>query len=304
MIDPQGTRTTESPAFCAQAACILDVLAEKAGNVHLRRDFSDVGAGDFLLSGAAIAPILDRASGRPLGETILEAVRATSKVARGNTNLGIVLLLAPLATVFRSEDIRVAVSNCLRSTTVNDAVLAYEAIREARPGGLGEVEDQDIHTTPSQTLLEVMSLAEDRDAVARQYARSFVDVFEIGLPALVRANDVGLSTRGATVQCHLEFLASAPDSLIQRKCGVEVAREASTRARRVLAEGWPEKAVARRSFANLDEWLRADGNRRNPGTSADLTVASLFLAIRDGILIPASDVLAAVAGHSGRNHEA
>jgi triphosphoribosyl-dephospho-CoA synthase len=274
----------KSPGFCAQAACIFEVLAEKAGNVHVRRDFEDVTVEDFLLSAAAIAPILERAPGCALGQTILDAVRSTAAVARSNTNLGIVLLLAPLAVVFRARDIRSAVRQVLEGSTVEDAELVYEAIRLARPGGLGEVAEQDIGAAPSQSLIEVMRLAEDRDAVARQYARGFNEVFETGLPALRRAIDAGLSARDTTVHCHLEFLAASPDSLIQRKCGLELAQEASGLARDVLDAGWPENDQARQAFDELDTWLRADGNRRNPGTSADLTVASLFLAIRDGIL--------------------
>src|SRR5438876_739889 len=83
--------------LCAQLACVLEATARKPGNVHRFMDFADTSYLDFLLSAAAIAPVMERAVGRPVGETVLEAIRATRRVTSANTNLGIVLLLAPLA---------------------------------------------------------------------------------------------------------------------------------------------------------------------------------------------------------------
>ncbi|HEY8504297.1 MAG TPA: triphosphoribosyl-dephospho-CoA synthase, partial [Gemmataceae bacterium] len=142
----------------AQLACIWEATARKPGNVHRFADFEDLTYLDFLLSAAAAAPELDRAPDRPVGGTILAAVRATAEVATTNTNLGIVLLLAPLASVPEGTDLREGVREELDALTVEDAGSAYEAIRRARPGGLGEVPEADVRGEPDRTLREVMAL--------------------------------------------------------------------------------------------------------------------------------------------------
>src|SRR5215469_5898833 len=87
--------------LCAQLACIWEATARKPGNVHRFRDFEDVTYLDFLQSAAAIAPILAAVASSRLsvGQAIHEAVRRTRTVSPNNTNLGIVLLLTPLAAV-------------------------------------------------------------------------------------------------------------------------------------------------------------------------------------------------------------
>jgi triphosphoribosyl-dephospho-CoA synthase len=262
-----------SPGLCAQVACIWEATARKPGNVHRYCDFADTHYLDFLLSAAAIAPFLETAAQRRVGVTVHEAVRATRRVVSTNTNLGIVLLLTPLAAVPAGEDMRSGVARVLDGLDVADARAVYEAIRLAVPGGLGRVAVQDVADEPTQTLRQVMELAAPRDSVARQYATAFHEVFEEGVPALTQALERGGSVEDAIVHCHLTWLANHPDSLIARKRGVAEAEEASRRARRVLAT-WPHDA------SELDAWLRAEGHTRNPGTSADLVTACLFVALR------------------------
>lgn len=273
-----------SPGFCGQIACLLDILTPKAGNVSLNESFADASANDFLISAAAITPTLEAAPDRPLGDTILEAIQRTTAVSRSNTNLGIVLLLAPLAKVFYTREPRVALGTVLESSTIEDSDRVYEAIRLAQPGGLGSVTEEDVSAPPTRPLVETMTLAANRDRIAFQYAHTFEDVFDFGLESLREAFRDNLSRNDAVALCHLRFMAHFPDSLIARKCGNDVARESSERARKLLDAGWPHVPSARQGFQAFDRWLRSDGNRRNPGTSADLTVSSLFLAIRDGII--------------------
>jgi triphosphoribosyl-dephospho-CoA synthase len=264
--------------LCAQLACIWEATARKAGNVHRYRDFDDAGYLDFLASAAAIAPVLTTASHRPVGETVLECVRATRAVVRTNTNLGIVLVLAPLATVPPEEPLRVGAARVLDALTVADARLVYEAIRLASPAGLGRVPEQDVYdTAPTQTLREVMALAADRDLIARQYANGFADVWEDGVPAVLAGLRQEQSLEGAILFAQLTLLAKHPDTLIRRKCGPAEAEEASRRAAAVLAAGWG-------AFADFDAWLRAEGRRRNPGTTADLLTACLFILLREGTI--------------------
>jgi triphosphoribosyl-dephospho-CoA synthase len=280
------------PGTLARLACILEASAPKAGNVSPGRPFADASHDDFVRSAEAIAPVLDRAAGRPVGETILDAVRATRAASGKNTNLGIVLLLAPLASVpgivdaasIGRDEVRRRLRAVLAGLTRRDAELAYEAIRLASPGGLGSADEHDVAGEPGGTLLEMMAIASGRDLVALQYSNGYAEVFEEALPAIESALRAGRSTEEATVLCHLDLIARHGDSLIARKLGKEISEEASRRARSVLDSGWPAGAGSAAALDALDAWLRADGNRRNPGAAADLTAAALFLALSLGII--------------------
>jgi triphosphoribosyl-dephospho-CoA synthase len=270
--------------LAAQLACIWEATARKPGNVHRYCDFTDVTYLDFLASAAAIAPVLETAPGRRVGETVREAVRATRAVAVTNTNLGIVLLLAPLATVPAGSNLREGVARVLAGLDVADARGAYEAIRLAAPGGLGRVADQDVTGEPTQTLRQVMKLAEHRDLIARQYGTDFATVFDEGVPALRQGLARCHMLENVILFCHLQLMAHHPDTLIARKRGAAEAAEAAERCRQVLDAGWPQGREGLRLFHDLDAWLRAEGHGRNPGTTADLVTASLFVALREGIL--------------------
>jgi triphosphoribosyl-dephospho-CoA synthase len=270
--------------LCAQIACVWEATARKPGNVHRYHDFEDAGYVDYLLSAAAIAPVLDRAPDCRVGETVLEAIRATRKVTNCNTNLGIVLLLVPLATVPASHSLRQGVAAILDDLDTEDARQAYEAIRFAAPSSLGRVEDQDILTVPTQSLRQVMVLAAERDLVAKQYANGFRTVFGEGVSSLQRGLQEAACLEDAIIYCQLSLLARNHDSLIARKRGVAEAAEAGRRAGRILAAGWPRSDAGRMALEEFDVWLRAEGHKRNPGTTADLVAASLFVALREGII--------------------
>jgi triphosphoribosyl-dephospho-CoA synthase len=270
--------------LCAQLACIWEATARKPGNVHRYRDFEDAAYVDFLASAAAIAPVLEAAAGRPVGMTILEAVRATRRVVATNTNLGIVLLLAPLAAVPRTLRLEDGLAGVLDALDLADARAVYEAIRLAAPAGLGRVPEQDIAGEPTETLRQVMVRAADRDLVARQYANGFRQVFAEGVPAFRESLLRTESLEGAIIGCQLALLALHPDSLIARKHGPAEAEEASRRAHRVLEAGWPGEPAGRAALADLDAWLGTPGHGRNPGTTADLVAACLFALLREGTI--------------------
>jgi triphosphoribosyl-dephospho-CoA synthase len=265
-----------------RVACVLEATARKAGNVHPLRSFSNLTYGDFVVSAGACAPILARTPELGVGRAIFEAIAATRQVVKRNTNLGIVLLLAPLAAVSPSMRLVDGIGEILKRLTLDDSDFAYQAIRLAEPGGLGEVEDEDVSRPPSGTLLEVMRLAADRDLIARQYVDNFSLVLDFGLPYLARVADFKRHWEPAIVGLQLEILAQHADSLIVRKCGLATAQGVSRRARAVLDSAQPGTRKAQEEFNRFDRWLRADGNRRNPGTTADLIAASLFAGFRDG----------------------
>ncbi len=265
------------PGLCAQIACIWEATARKPGNVHRYRDFADSTYTDFLFSAAAIAPIMTTACQRRIGATILDAVRATRRVSGTNTNLGIVLLLAPLASVPPEQDLRSGVERVLAGLDVEDARLSYEAIRLAAPGGLGNAPEQDVRQEPTQTLRQVMALAAERDLIARQYANGFAEVFDDGVPALLTGLQRTGSIEGAIVFAHLHLMAHHPDTLIARKRGWAEAEESARRARAVLDSGGTE-------LDRFDDWLRAEEHSRNPGATADLLTACLFVLLRENTI--------------------
>jgi triphosphoribosyl-dephospho-CoA synthase len=271
-----------SVGLCAQIACIWEATARKPGNVHRYQDFDDVTYLDFLTSAAAIAPILEHAAGNRIGKTILRCVEATRAVAETNTNLGIILLLAPLAAVPAGSDLRTAVERVLADLDVVDSRHAFAAIRLSAPGGLGRAENQDVRDEPTQPLRQVMNLAADRDLTARQYANGFREVFDDGVPSLLRGLEKTDSLEGAIIHCHLHLMARHPDTLIARKRDQWDADSASRWAMQVLDEGWPDSTKSWESYETFDAWLRAEGHSRNPGTTADLVTACLFIALREG----------------------
>ncbi len=262
----------------AQVACTWEVLARKAGNVCPGREFPDLTVNDFLVSAAAIAPILNEAPTQPLGVTILRAIEATRRVVKTNTNLGIVLLLAPLASVPLGEPLCSGLSRVLEQTTVEDARNVFTAIRLAKPGGLGTVQEADVYDEPTLPLRDVMALANERDLIAAQYEDGFLFVFNQVLPQLARRVEQYKNIERAIVETQMEVLRIACDSHIHRKLGSVAATEVKLAAQAI---GGLETPAGRRAFGEFDAWLRADNHARNPGTTADLIAAGLFAALRE-----------------------
>jgi len=270
-------------------ACALDVAVRKPGNVSAHSPGHDMVAGQFLASArAAAGPLFG--SGLGVGARLEGAVEATLRVAGCNTNLGILLLCAPLACLVDREPgldgppdrWRARLQALLQTLSVEDAAGAYRAIAAAHPGGLGRSAEQDVHAPPTVTLRQAMAIAAPRDRIADQYASGYADLFETGLPALAAAGPGPVAPR-AVQALFLAFLGRVPDSHIVRKHGDDLAqtvlREAGPWRRRAQAG---EDLDTDPAFIAWDESLKARG--LNPGTSADLTVATLFLAATIGLL--------------------
>jgi triphosphoribosyl-dephospho-CoA synthase len=280
-------RTADAVAGAAQLACVLEASAEKPGNITPSHDFHDTSYEDMLRSAIAVGPELARAGDRGVGETVLAVVQASRRVAPANTNLGIALLLAPLAKAALSlddEPLRVRLGATLRALDVADARAAYEAIRLAAAGGLGERVEHDVRSEPAIGLREAMASAAGRDALASEYVTDFALTFETGIPALVAALGDELGVRDAIVELTLRLLDVAPDTLIARKRGAAAAARVSAGARDVLAAGGIRTAAGRRALRSFDASLREPGNALNPGTTADLVTATLFVALVERML--------------------
>ncbi len=281
---PQACANPWTIGQCVALATLLEATAPKPGNVHRGADFEDVTYPEFVAAGIAIAPVLEDAAGRPVGATVLAAVEAARRVTPRNTHLGAILLLAPLAAVPRSEPLAAGVTAVLGRLSADDARDCYAAIRLAAPGGLGRVEQSDVESTAPSDLLAAMRLAADRDLVARQYAEDFRQVFECVVPWLSADLSAGLAPLDAIVHVHLQLMSQFPDSLIGRKCGAAVAQRSANLAATALNSGPPGSDAYYDALADLDFWLRSDGHRRNPGTTADLLAAGLFVLLREGIM--------------------
>ncbi|MDR5761738.1 triphosphoribosyl-dephospho-CoA synthase [Caballeronia sp. LZ035] len=274
----------EPPRAAFLRACQLDVETRKPGNVSVASAGHGMTAAQFIASAQAAAAglFIARAS---VGERILDAVRRSFDSVSCNTNLGIVLLAAPLcaalelvpqdepATAARWHE---ATRRVLDALDIDDARLAYRAIALANPGGLGEASEQSVHAPPTVTLRAAMTLAAGRDSIARQYAEGFADIFAAGSD-LESAMTPDAQQR-AMLDGFLMFLSHWPDSHIVRKQGAALAQSV-TRDAALQRARWREAGRPAQSAA-LDLWdaeLKTHGI--NPGTSADLAVATLFVAL-------------------------
>ncbi|MDF1745119.1 MAG: triphosphoribosyl-dephospho-CoA synthase [Gimesia sp.] len=275
-------------------ACLIEATARKPGNVHPEASFPDLTYTDFAKSAAVIAPILAEIDPHKIGFFIKKCIKETQQVSSSNSNLGMVLLLAPLAAVPRETTIVEGIHEVLQQLTNQDAIEVYEAIRMAKPGGLGKTEAEDISTEPTSTLREVMCLAADHDSIASEYANNFNIILGTAIPALQTFWNQCADWEEAVIRLQLRLMSDFPDTLIARKCGIEEAQQSAVYASEILQA---EQFGA--SLAPFDSWLRFNGNQRNPGTTADLIVATLFVALRDGFIptLEISTILKQVPAH-------
>jgi len=269
-------------------ACLAELDALKPGNVHRFEDGHGMSVTDFERSAAAAAPAIGSAA-LSVGARIEQAVEATRQAAGQNTNLGIILLAAPLAQAALGAspgDLHGRLGTVLENLTIEDARAAYRAIRNAEPGGLGAAPHHDVASEPSVSLLEAMRAAEIRDRIAWNYTHGFVDIFDLGLRWLGGGRTRWGPVPWVTTYVYLGFLAHIPDTLIERKFGGDAASEVRDEARPIEASlsqcATPEDMAA--PLHAFDRSLKERG--LNPGTSADLTVATLFAAGLQGWEIP------------------
>lgn len=282
-------RSPELIAAAAQCACLLEVMAQKPGNVSRGRDLPGLTYRDFILSAMALGRTFRFARRRRVGRLILDAVRETRRLVRTNTNLGMVILMAPLARAAAMPGhtpLRARLRRVLQELDLRDARDTYEAIRIAEAGGLGRVDQQDVRQPPTATLLECMRLASARDAVAREYVDDYRVTFETALPLLLRAREAHLPLPIAVAETSLQLLARIPDTLIARKHGGAAARRVSRGAASILAAGGQATAAGRRRLARFDRRLRTARPPLNPGATADIVAVALFVWILESGMPP------------------
>jgi triphosphoribosyl-dephospho-CoA synthase len=268
-------------------ACLAELDAPKPGNVHRFAPGHRMEVTDFIRSAEASAtPIA--AKGARVGIRVRAAVDATLAAVGQNTNLGIILLCAPLAVAAEAPETPLlpALTRVLDRLDREDAADVFSAIAAANPGGLGRAPRHDVHPPATVTLREAMAEAAERDRIARQYVTDYEDIFSLGLPALAAARRRQREAHWATLAFYLTFFATIPDTHILRKFNAAIAEA----IRRDAADWRDTFASARDPQEIADGLLSWDASLKtrgiNPGTSADLTVATLFAsslsAIRGG----------------------
>lgn len=292
--------TPRGRGWCAAVASILEAAAAKPGNVHPAASFADLTFMDLATAGIAIAPAMDAAATRPLGETILAAVRAAAVATPSNANLGIVLLVAPLAAAPEAASGATRVSAAGADAVIAacgpaDGAAIWDAIQLAKPGGLGRSERWDLAGPPPADIRAAMRESATRDTIARLWSQGYDELFTGPVADLAAAIDAGWPLESAIIRCHLRQLARCPDSLIGRRHGPDVAADVTARAASLIAREPASAAVAGdpawlAAIADFDASLRAP-RRLNPGTTADLVAAALYILIRDGRLATALDAV-------------
>ncbi len=267
-------------------ACLTELDAPKPGNVHAFADGHRMTVDEFVRSAdAAAAPL--SAQGARVGLRIHRAVMATFAAVGTNTNLGIILLCAPLAAAAERDaaDLRRALHEVLQELDIDDADLTFRSIVRAAPAGLSHSAQHDVFNPATVSLLEAMSAAANRDMVARQYATDFADIFDLGLPLFESVSQSKGEAKWATLATFLGFLSAFPDSHIARKFGAETAncvqRAALNFEAMLQAAEQPDQVLP--ALLTWDAALKAKAI--NPGTTADLTVATLF-ALRLRNILP------------------
>jgi len=282
------TALAKEIAAAFMAACGDELDAPKPGNVHFLSPGNRKTTADFVRSAEAAAAPLTQAGAR-VGARILGAVAASTAAVPRNTNLGIVLLCAPLAAAAERApaDLRAALAAELDDLDREDASLAFRAIALAAPGGLGTVPRHDVHEPATVNLREAMAEGAERDRIARQYISGFADIFERGQPLLESALPQAPEAKWATLAVYLDFLSAFADSHVAREHGPGIAEEVRARAEAFRERMRPPSEMSH-LLPDLMRWdaaLKARGI--NPGTSADLTVATLFAHRLRSILPPA-----------------
>lgn len=265
---------------CIQWACEQEVMAPKPGNVNAYSDGHQMQVNDFLRSAAAIAPVMAKPD-LTVGQRILQGVIATRQVVDCNTNLGIILLFAPiLQAAWQAPDfagLPAALTNVLNNLTVADAEDAYEAIQMAEAGNLGETSEQDIRRKPTVTLREAMFLAQNRDTIARQYVSNYNEVWEIAFKQLTNSLNCGEKVEWAIAFAYLNVLSRVPDTLISRKFSWQQAQAVSEQAQLFIAK-MNNSTTLRSMQHELRDWdQQLKRLAINPGTTADISAAALLL---------------------------
>ena len=269
-------------------ACICDIQAFKPGNVSVYNEGHDMTVDDFILSAEVSSQSIVNAD-YSLGEKIYYAVKATREAVGCNTNLGIILLCAPLCQASylqqQGQTLRESLKQVLDNTTIEDADWTFKAITLASPGGLGESKEQDVNEAAKIPLVQAMEIASGKDRIAMQYTTNYKDVFDFAVlrynTAFVKFDDQAWAASAVFTG----LLSKFPDSHIERKYGDKhsgwVRKQIITVDDALLNTREPEQLIP--MLHEVDRMFKAKGI--NPGTTADLTVATVLIVLMEALSV-------------------
>jgi triphosphoribosyl-dephospho-CoA synthase len=282
----------------AELACAMEVLCPKPGNVGPGRPFKYMNEMSFIASAIGLADAF--AAAAPVGRLVERAAGAAKKLTGRNTNLGIILLMAPLAKAAddrdradgaMGSDLRESAARVLAALDDEDSAAIYRAIRSAAPEGLGGSDRYDVNGE-THPIMEAMRFASAWDSVASEYASGYRITFGLTAPRLGELWESGHTLRTSIAQTFLALLGEVPDTLIARKLGRGVSEEASLIARRALGLGGYLSEEGRLAASKLRSLLEDPDNLMNPGTTADLMAAGIFVFLLNELeLAPLSELL-------------
>ena len=268
-----------------KSACVAELKALKPGNVHIFSNGHGMTMEDFMISAKVAAEEIS-ATKSSLGQRIFNSVSKTIKQVGCNTNLGIILLCAPISQVIMTrkgmvstKNIQNSLNRLLKNLSIEDTKLAYQAIRLASPGGIGKKDKHDVQQDPDVELLKAMQYAEKYDRIAYQYTHKFKDIFDFGVPIIKKKLGEKLGLRWAATAVYIAFLARFADTHIVRKFSKKIALNVLQQAKKIeklIKKGKKPEEITQK-LIEFDKKLKKNGI--NPGTSADLTVASLFVTL-------------------------
>ncbi|MCS7095716.1 MAG: triphosphoribosyl-dephospho-CoA synthase [Candidatus Bathyarchaeota archaeon] len=304
-------------AQCLELAILLEVSADKPGNVNLAVGFEGTNHTHFLASAVAAAPHFKKAAEQ--GVAVFNGKLKVTEVgvgliirdcvadintwqSGGNTLLGTVLLLCPMAVAagmskvknqsgaFELSELRENLRLVTECSTPEDAVAVYEAIEIAKPGGLGKAPDLDVKDpnsinrilTEKISLYKVFKIASNYDRVCSEWVKNYPITFEFAYPYLMEQIKENRDPSVAITHTFLKVLSEYPDTFIARKVGLEKAKEVSTMAGEVLRYGGLKTSTGREKLRAFDVYLRRHDSKLNPGTTADIIAAALALALLSG----------------------
>jgi triphosphoribosyl-dephospho-CoA synthase len=260
-------------------SCKKDIELIKPGNVNLLSSHKDTKAQDYLDSAILSSKELFNQN-YSLGKRILESVNVTRSQVNVNTNLGIILLCAPVIQSyidFNNLDLREGIKKTLSTTSIKDTHDLCAAINISSPGGLGDRDMYDTASYPNASIKEIMDYSQEYDRISYQYSHNFSDIFDFIIPKLEFLNQRYESLDISLSLLFIEILAKIPDSHISRKFGDKIAKKTSNNAHDLLKildrEHDPDYLA--KALNNLDYEYKKKGI--NPGTTADLLVASLMI---------------------------
>jgi len=291
--------TDRNIAQALQIACLLEAAAKKPGNISPGNSFDDLNYNHFLFSAAAIFPAFLNIEGKSVGEMVYQGIKETHSLINTNTNLGILLLTAPLASayvklrnkndqaifthqVLELEKLREELHLVLNNLDKKDAEFVYQAINFSKAGNLDKVKKGDINEKADLSLYDAMKLAEDRDNIAFEYVNDYSIIFDFAYPKFIKNMNEINTINDLIIKTFLEILAEYPDTLIARKYNLKTAEKISYKTKKLLRELENfdiESKKAKKLLAEFDQYLRFEKRKFNPGTTADFITAVIFLVI-------------------------